>query len=85
MIAVLSMGIVSCNGCKNEKNEKNEEEAEEKTCIGFYMGNINPLITQHEVDILNDYNKDLSITLAIVRVQLKAVISYSVQGVTPSV
>lgn len=44
---------------KNEKNDKNEEEAEEKNCIGFYMENINPLITPHEAEVLNDYNKDL--------------------------
>lgn len=44
---------------KNDKNEKNEEEAEEKTCIDFYMENINPLITPHEAEVLNDYNKDL--------------------------
>lgn len=39
-----------------------EEEVEQKkyNCISFYMENINPLITQHEVDTLNDYNKDLS-------------------------
>ena len=39
-----------------------EEEVVEKkhNCISFYMENINPLITQHEVDTLNDYNKDLS-------------------------
>lgn len=45
---------------KNEKNEKNEEEVKEKNCIGFYMENINPLITPHEAEVLNDYNKDLS-------------------------
>ena len=45
---------------KNDKNDKNEEEAEEKNCISFYMENINPLITPHEAEILNDYNKDLS-------------------------
>lgn len=44
---------------KNEKKDKNEEEAEEKTCIDFYMENINPLITPHEAEVLNDYNKDL--------------------------
>lgn len=45
---------------KNEKNEKNEEEVEEKNCISFYMENINPLITPHEAEVLNDYSEDLS-------------------------
>ena len=40
--------------------EEEEEQKKENNCISFYMENINPLITPHEAEVLNDYNKDLS-------------------------
>ncbi len=41
------------------KLNKTKQEETKSSCINFYMENINPLITAHEVEVLNDYCDDL--------------------------
>lgn len=47
------------------KQNKTKQEETKNSCINFYMENINPLITPHEVEIINDYCNDLSDDLII--------------------
>lgn len=46
----ISSTLNKLNKTKQNKNS---------SCINFYMENINPLITSHEVEILNSYSNDL--------------------------
>ena len=50
---------------------KLDETKQNKTssCINFYMENINPLITAHEVELLKSYSNDLSEDLIIYAIQ----------------
>ena len=57
-----------------EENSIEESSIEQKfsaattpneNCINFYIENINPLVTQYEIDTLNDYCNDLSDELII--------------------
>ena len=47
------------------KQNKTKQEETKNSCINFYMENINPLITPHEVEIINDYCNNLSDELII--------------------
>lgn len=50
---------------KLDKTKQNKTSS----CINFYMENINPLITAHEVELLKSYSNDLSEDLIIYAIQ----------------
>lgn len=47
------------------KLNKTKQKKDNSGCINFYMQNINPLITPHEAEMINDYCNDLSEDLII--------------------
>lgn len=51
----------------NKLNETKQNKT--SSCINFYMENINPLITSHEVEVLQSYSNDLSEELIIYAIQ----------------
>ena len=62
--------IAKSNQVSSALNKLNKtKQNKNSSCINFYMENINPLITSHEVEVLNSYSNDLPEDLIVYAMQ----------------